>query len=123
MHPIAKHARDTLYALLDELKAGGQDLSECDDAIGEFAGQFMTLSVKLSAALDFIARGECHPDAGLIIAWLKRALEIHNATLTAADALTDHPKFPPERLAHYRAELFKIREAVLAIIAELRTRS
>jgi hypothetical protein len=120
MHPIAKHARDVLYALFDELKTGGEDLSERDEAIGEFTGHVMTLHVKLSSALGFIARGDRHIDRGMIIAWLKRALEIHNDTLAAADALTDHPKFPAARVAHYRAELFAIREAVLGIVAALR---
>jgi hypothetical protein len=123
MHPAAKHARDVLYALLDELKAGGDDLAQTDDAIGEFVGHFMTLSVKLSAALSFIARDRESADHGFVIARLKRALEIHNQTLTAATALTNHPHFPVDRLPHYRAELFQIREAVLAIIAQLRAGS
>jgi hypothetical protein len=120
MHPVAQRARDVLYALLDELKAGGKDLAETDGAVGNFAAQFMTLHVKLSSALGFIARDRGFTDRGLIIAWLKRALEIHNETLSAAGALDGHGWFPAERLAHYRAELFQIREAVLAIIAGLR---
>lgn len=120
LHPVAKHARDVLYALLDELKAGGRDLSESDDHIGAFAGHFMRLHVKLASALAFLARGERGTDPGLIIAWLKRALEIHNQTLTAAEALQDHPRFPAARLAHYRSELFQIREAVLALLERLR---
>ena len=120
LHPVAKHARDLLYALLAELRAGGEDLVETDAALGEFAMHFMTLHVKLASALDFIARGEDDTDPGLIIAWLKRALELHNQTLTAAAALEAHARFSADRLAHYRAGLFQIREAVLAIIAELR---
>jgi hypothetical protein len=120
MHPVAQHARDVLYALLDELKAGGEDLAETDEAVGNFAAQLMTLHVKLCSALGFIARDRGSTDRGLIIAWLKRALEIHNETLSAAGALDGHGRLPAERLAHYRAELFQIREAVLAIIAGLR---
>ena len=120
LHPIAKHARDLLYALLDELKDRGENLAQADAAIGEFTAHFMTLHVKLASALGFIARGRDHTDPGLIIAWLKRALEIHNQTLTAAAALEGHPQFPAARLAHYRTGLFAIREAMLAIIAQLR---
>ena len=121
LHPIAKHARDLLYALLDELKDRGENLAQADAAIGEFTAHFMTLHVKLASALGFIARGRDHTDPGLIIAWLKRALEIHNQTLTAAAALEGHPQFPAARLAHYRTGLFAIREAMLAIIAQLRS--
>ncbi|MEI9898351.1 MAG: hypothetical protein WDN28_31960 [Chthoniobacter sp.] len=121
IHPLGKHARDLLYALLKEVKAGEEDLSERDEAIGEFVDQFMLLSVKLRSALSFIARGDRYIDPGMIIAWLKRVLEIHNQVLAAADALTDHSDFPAPRLAYYRAELFQIREDVLAILTRLRT--
>ena len=120
LHPIARQARDLLYALLDELKDRGENLAQTDAAIGEFTAHFMTLHVKLASALGFIARDSDHTDPGLVIAWLKRALEIHNQTLTAAAALEDHPRFPAGRLAHYRAGLFQIREAVLAVLARLR---
>ena len=120
MHPVAQRTRDLLYALLAELRAGGEDLAETDTALAAFTAHFMTLHVKLASALDFIARGSDHTDPGLIIAWLKRALEIHNETLAAATALGDHPHFPAARLAHYRAGLFALREDILAIIARLR---
>jgi hypothetical protein len=120
MHPLAKRTRDVMYALLKELKVDDENLRESDEAIGEFSDQFMIFSVKLSSALGFIARADRHIDRGMIIAWLKRALEIHNQALTAAAALTDHPQFPAARLAYYRTELFQIREEVLAIIARLR---
>ena len=120
LHPVAKHARDLLYALLAELRVGGEDLAETDAALGEFTGHLMVLHVKLASALGFLTHDRDLADHGLIIAWLKRALKIHNQTLTAAAALEGHAHFPADRLAHYRAGLFAIREAVLAIIAELR---
>ncbi|EDY17247.1 hypothetical protein CfE428DRAFT_5265 [Chthoniobacter flavus Ellin428] len=120
IHPVAKHARDVMRALLDELKEDDENLRESDDALGAFSSQFMILSVKLCSALGFIARGDRYMDPCMIIAWLKRALEIHNEVLTAADAITDYSKFPVARLAYYRQELFRIREEVLAIIGQLR---
>ncbi len=120
LHPVAKHARDAVYALIDELKAGGEDLAQTDDALGEFVGHFMTLHVKLAAALGAIARGGHIVDTGLTIAWLKRALEIHNQTLTAAAAVDGHPCFAAARLNYYRTELFNIREEVLTLIGQLR---
>ena len=80
------------------------------------------LSVKLTIGAQLlIARADRFTDpSASIIAWLKRVLEIHNQTLTAAAALGEHPNFSADRVTHYRAELFQIREAVLAIIAQLR---
>jgi len=119
-HPVANRFREVMHELLAELRAGGSDFSECDEALNEFRGHYMTLSVKLSSALHFIARADRFTDPGMTVARLKRALEIHNQALTAAEALVDHPKFPADRLTYYRAALFKVREDVLAIIARLR---
>ena len=120
-HPITKHAKDVFYALMDELKMGDEDLAKTDDAIGEFFSRFMILHVKLGSALGFVARGETACDATMIVAWLKRALEIHNDALTAAATLEDHPKFAADRLGYYRSELFRIRESVVALMGDLRT--
>jgi hypothetical protein len=122
IHPLGKRARDVLYELLKEVETGDDDLSESDEAIGAFTSEFMIFSVKLRSALDFIARDDRYIETGMIIAWLKRALEFHNQTLTAAAALTGNAKFPAARLAYYRGELFQMREEMLAIIARLRER-
>jgi hypothetical protein len=120
VHPISKHARDALYALLDELNVASH-FPDCDDpALTEFVGHFMTLSAKLAGALGGLARGGYEPDRGLVIAWLKRALDIHNQTLLAAKALADSPFLAGESVAHHRAELFAIREEILALISRLR---
>ena len=38
MHPLAKHTRDVMSALLHELKSGDENLRHTDEAIGEFTG-------------------------------------------------------------------------------------
>ena len=120
VHPISKHANDALHAMLDELKAAGH-FPDCDDeALGDFVGHFMNLSAKLAGALGSLARGGHTADGGLIIAWLKRALEIHNQALLAAKALEGSAFFPNESLGRHRAELFAIREEMLGLIARLR---
>jgi hypothetical protein len=117
IHPVAKHAGEVFYALQTEVEAMG--LMEGDDAADEFVSQVMILSVKLRAHLNFLVRGDLH-DAALLIAWLKRDMKVHNQALAGAAALEGHAAFPRERLVHYRAELFKIREAVLEILTRLR---
>jgi hypothetical protein len=58
----------------------------------------------------------------MVIAWLKRILDLLNKTIAAADAAKGKNLFPAEQFAYYRSELFTIREQVLELIKELRTR-
>jgi hypothetical protein len=119
VHPIEKHATESLVALLDELRAAGNP-EERHDGLGEFVAQTMTLSAKLAGALGGLARGWAVAESGLSIASLKRALHVLHQALTAADTLGADTPFPSSRVAHYRAELFAIRQDILALMAKLR---
>ena len=119
VHPIQKHAKESLYALLDELRAAGNP-QEHDDGLGEFVAHFMTLGAKLAGALGSLARGWVGADSGLTIASLKRALDVLHQALAAAGSLKAATAFPAARIAHYRSELFAIREEMLALMAKLR---
>ncbi|MBO0695854.1 MAG: hypothetical protein J2P56_07095 [Verrucomicrobia bacterium] len=122
LHPIEKHAHDALHALLDELKVSGDSPEEEDDQLADFVSGFMTLSAKLAGALGGVARGDDFFEPGMVIAWLKRILEILNKTIAAADAAKGKSPLSAERLACYEKELFAIREEVLELIKELRSR-
>jgi hypothetical protein len=122
LHPIEKRAHDTLHALLDELKAAEHFPEEEDEQLADFVSSFMTLSAKLAGALGGVARGDDFFEPGMVIAWLKRILEILNKAIAAADAVRVKDFLPPDRLAYYRSELFAIREEVLELIKELRSR-
>jgi hypothetical protein len=122
LHPIEKHAHDTLHALLDELKAADRFPEEEDEQVADFVSSFMTLSAKLAGALGGVARGDDFCEPGMVIAWLKRILEILNKTIAAADAVRGKDFLPADRLAYYGSELFAIREDVLELIKELRSR-
>jgi hypothetical protein len=119
VHPIEKHATELLFALLDELRAAGNP-EERHDGLGEFVGQTMTLSAKLAGALGGLTRGWVVAECGLTIASLKRALHVLHQALAAAEALGADTPFASSRIAHYRAELFAIREETLALMAKLR---
>jgi hypothetical protein len=82
----------------------------------------MTLSAKLAGALGGVARGDDCFEPGMVIAWLKRILEILNNTIAAADSVKGKDFLPADRLAHYRSELFAIREEILELITQLRAR-
>jgi hypothetical protein len=121
VHPIEKRATDTLYKLLDELRAAGNPEEHHAD-LSEFVTHTMTLSAKLAGALGSLARGWDGGEAGLTIASLKRALDVLHQALFAADALGGDTPFPAARIAYFRAELFAIREEILELMAGLRER-
>ncbi|HEX4707883.1 MAG TPA: hypothetical protein VH229_09145 [Candidatus Udaeobacter sp.] len=119
-HPIQKRANDALHLLLDELKAAGHFPEETDDQLADFVSGFMTVSAKLAGALGGIARGDDLFERGMVIAWLKRILEILNQTIAAAEAIKDKRFLSAERFTYYRGELFVIREKILELIKQLR---
>jgi len=122
LHPIEKRAHDALHGLLDELKAAERFPEEEDEQVADFVSGFMTLSAKLAGALDGVARGNDFFEPGMVIAWLKRILEILNKTIATADATKEKDFLPAERFAYYRSELFAIREDVLELIKQMRSR-
>ena len=121
LHPIEKRAHDTLQALLDEMKAADH-FPEEDEQVADFVGGFMTLSAKLAGALGGVARGDDFFEPGMVIAWLKRILEILNKAIAGADSVKGKEFLAPDRLAYYQSELFAIREEVLELINQLRLR-
>jgi hypothetical protein len=121
-HPIQKRASQALHLLLDELEAAGHFPEEKDDQLADFVTGFMTVSAKLAGALGGIARGDDLFEPGMVIAWLKRILEILNQTIAAADAHSEKRFLPAERFAYYRAELFAIRQQILELMTQLRAR-
>lgn len=121
VHPIGKRATDALYALLDELRAAGNP-EEYHAGLADFVAHTMTLSAKLAGALGSVARGWAGAEAGLTIAALKRALDVLHQALTAVGALGTDVPFSSARIAHFRGELFAIREEILKLMARLRAR-
>jgi hypothetical protein len=122
LHPVEKRSHDALHALLDELKASGHFPEEENEELADFVSGFMTLSAKLAGALGGIACGNDFFEPGMVIAWLKRVLEILNKAIAAADATRGKTPLSAERFAYYRSELFAIREDVLELIKDLRSR-
>jgi hypothetical protein len=122
LHPIEKRAHDALHALLDELKEAGHFPEGEGKQLADFVSGVMTLSAKLAGALGGISRGDDFLEPGMVIAWLKRILEILNKTIAAAEATRGKSPLSADRFAYYRSELFAIREDVLELIKQLRSR-
>ncbi|HEV7406186.1 MAG TPA: hypothetical protein VGO11_24780 [Chthoniobacteraceae bacterium] len=119
VHPIFKRAKDALYLLMDDLKAVGRMPGIGDAAMEDLFGELSILHAKLGGALGSLAR-RIAPDHALVVAQLKRILPIHHRAVAALVALQPGPLIARERLDHLRAELFGIREDMLALIARLR---
>ncbi len=118
---IQARAQEALYALVEESRASGHLLASGDSALGEFVGQWMLLNAKLAGALGVLARGDDGWfEPAFTVACLKRVLDLHQGALRAAQDLSGSAALPAERLAHYRAELFTLREEILRLIARLR---
>jgi len=121
VHPIEKRASEALGLLFDETKKNPALEQTEDEDFGDFLGHFMSVSAKLAGALGGIARGWRETEeAGFTIALLKRVLEYLHQAIAAGERLSGKKLLSPERLAFFRAELFGIREEILALITRLR---
>jgi hypothetical protein len=106
-------------------------------AVGDItaARKVRVYDVPVASALAMIRRGETPPEhranalyaewfsalsGRVVIESAEYHLEVHNQTLLAAKALADSPFLAGESVAHHRAELFAIREEILALISRLR---
>lgn len=118
-HPICKRANDALHGLIEDLKAAGRLPEIADEAVEELFGEMAMLSAKLAGALVGIVR-PISPDPAQTIAFLKRVLEVHQGALAAASGVQPSILLSRERLDHLRAELFGIREDILALMSRLR---
>lgn len=120
-HPLSLRAQASVIVLLRRLDDLG--LSEAADRdLAAFAGEFQVTAAKLAGALDGLCCGRGLLSGGYVVACLKRALgHLHKAQAglenTAARRL-----LPEDLLAWNRRELFEIREEILRLMQEFRTK-
>jgi hypothetical protein len=119
VHPIYKRARDAQYGVMDDLKVQSRMPGIDDEPVEEFFAEICLLAAKLAGALNGLAR-DSYRDPAMIIANLKRILEIHNRALTTLEAAKSSPLLSAERQTQTRTELFTLREEILALITRLR---
>jgi len=81
-----------------------------------------SLTVELSGALDRV--GEDHePESGLTVALLKRALKQLGFALGASKKVVERNVMNPAVLKAFRNDMFDIREKILTIMSDLRSRA
>ena len=83
----------------------------------------MTTGAKLAGALDGIAEDRYEPDAALTVAYLKRALDHLHKSQAGLEAVAPKKILPDTMVAEARKELFEIREGILRLMDEFRSRA
>lgn len=116
-HPLTKRASESGMAMWHYCNEPGLLGENGDPDLHEMIFQFQIAGAKIAGALDGLAYGEDDArEAGLIVAALKRALNYLHTSLSAVDKAAQKQLRAADRLASFRAELFGVREAILALM-------
>jgi len=92
---------------------------EGDEDVREMVFKAQTTSAKLAGALNHLAY-EDDPDAGFIVAALKRALAYLHDSIAAAGRVADKNILPSNKLGSYQGEQFEIRQEIIALMKHYR---
>ena len=118
-HPLAHRAFEASMAMWHACNDRGLLEDDGDPDVQEMVFQAQTLSDKLVGALNGMA-SEVQPEAGFIIACLKRALCYVDSATAAGARAQKRNVLPSETLDEFRGEIFKIREEMLRLMQRLR---
>lgn len=120
-HPMTKRASESGTAMWHYCNERGLLGENGDPDLHEMIFQFQIAGAKIAGALDGLAYSEDDArEAGLIVAALKRALNYLHTSLSAVDKAAQKQLLAADRLASFRAELFGVREAILALMQRYR---
>ena len=94
---------------------------EGDTDLHEMIFQFQTAGAKIAGALDSLAYDDDDSrDSGFVVAALKRALNYLHASMATAEKVAAKNLLEAARLDSFRAELFGVREEILALMERFR---
>jgi hypothetical protein len=119
-HPLARHAFESgvaMWHFCEDQRLLGED---GDSDLREMIFEFQTTGAKLAGALNGLAYDEDLRDGGFVVAALKRALNYLHKSIAAAEKVAQKKLLPSERFDPFRADLFDIREQVLALMERFR---
>ncbi len=120
-HPLQHRCFRSAMGLWHECDRLG--LAENGDAdLVRLLTEFQITSVKLAGALNGLAHGRGLREGGFIVACLKRALGHLHAAQAGLEQVTHKGLLPQTTLTRIRAELFEIREGILALMTRFRAR-
>jgi hypothetical protein len=120
-HPLTKRAFESGVAMWHFCDDQGLLAENGDSDLQEMVFEFQTAGAKLAGALDSLAYDEDGDrEGGFIVAALKRALNYLHKSIAAAEKVAQKNLLPAERFEPFRADLFEIREEILALMQRFR---
>ena len=120
-HPLQHRCFESAMKLWHECDVLGLEKS-ADQDFANFVFEFQTTGVKLAGALDGIAEGTGPHDGAFTVAYLKRALSHLHKAQAAGEAVAKKKLVPADLVAQTRQEMFEIREGILRLMEEFRSR-
>jgi len=123
-HPLTKRAFESAMSMWHYCDDRGL-LGENGDAdLHEMIFQFQTTGAKIAGALNNLAYDDDNSrEGGFVVAALKRALNYLHASMAATEKVATKKLVDPERLNSFRADLFDVREKILALMERFRSKS
>ena len=121
VHPLCHRAGELAMGLWHYGKERGLLGEEGDDDLYDMYFETQTLGAKLAGALNGLAY-EREPDAGFVVACLKRALQYVEAAIGASSSVAEKDILSAEYMRSYRREIFSIREEMLRLMDHFRSR-
>jgi hypothetical protein len=120
-HPLTKRAFERAMAMWHFCNDRGLLGEDGDTDLRDMLFQFQTATAKLAGALDSLAYDEDRwREGGFIVAALKRALNYLHKSIAASEKVVPKNLLPAERIKAYQADLFDVRERVLALMQRFR---
>ena len=120
-HPLQHRCSMSACKFYQRTKDLGHDKLS-DDDLDKFLSGFQIAGAKLAGALSGIARGECHFEPAMMVAYLKRALDFLHQAVAGLEAVATKKLLPAPMITEARQEIFDIREGILGLMDEFRGR-
>jgi hypothetical protein len=121
-HPLSERSFQSAISIWHFCDDHGLLGEDGDADLHEMVFEFQTAGAKIAGALNSLAYDddESSRDGGFVVAALKRALNYLHKSIAAAERVAQKNLLPGERLESFRAELFGIREEMLALMQKYR---
>jgi hypothetical protein len=121
-HPLSQRSFERAISIWHFCDEHGLLGEEGDPDLHEMVFKFQTAGAKIAGALNSLAYDddENSRDGGFVVAALKRALNYLHNSIAAAQRVASKNLLPAQRLESFRAELFEIREEMLALMQKYR---
>ena len=122
-HPLQKRAFESAMSMWHFCKDRGLLGDDGDEDLREMLFEFQTTGAKLAGALNSLAYDDDDTrDGAFVVASLKRAIGYLHKSIAATEKVAAKNLLPSERLELFRAELFDIREQILALMERFRAK-